>query len=433
MSTTTRNVEYVLVGIDGATTPPANDISDLADGQIGVFNTGGTAGAITAGDKFVIALGGPSGAKFVSEAIDPAKIEISTRRATTPAIEQVNGIGFNGVSGSLDDSLAAGNLYFVSMLVQEYLTSNTDGRYIKQFQYSSISGDDQADIANGLFKSAIENFSREAEDYVAKQCMINHAGAAITGTTVSLVWTKGSKYVTAAAVNQTFTNVAAGDFIKVATATTNSTYKVVSVTNGTASTKGQIKLEVAFQEATVTVALATNFRITAALAAAADCGILLTGKPLSYVRGKEFYKKARWEVSARDFGASTIHDAVTASEGVGVYEQASNAEWFGRGEEGETYRDGFETLHQSVFNAVLGKTYDVTSIRFIDDSVVGFKSEVSPKQITIYSPTGVDYMDDVVADNGVWPQIKIATVAALLSKTTGAAGATTVTAGTLDV
>ena len=54
-----KNSNVVLVGIGTSTTPPASSISDLAEGQIGVFPPSGVAGAAIAADgKFIIAIGG---------------------------------------------------------------------------------------------------------------------------------------------------------------------------------------------------------------------------------------------------------------------------------------------------------------------------------------------------------------------------------------
>lgn len=421
MAQTVKNVDYALVGKGTSTTPPANDISDLADGQLGVFNSGGTAGAITSGDKFVIALGGPNGkAKFVSEVIDPTQVELVTRRGYFAAVQQKNALGYNGTSGSIDDTLASGNLYFVDVYIQEYLTSNTDGRTIKHFQYSSVAGDTQADIASGLFTSAVNNYSREAEDYMLFEMLCDNAGVATTGT---LDVVKGSVTAVASVPG----DFEVGGFVRLGTATTDPVYRVDAISGN------NLTLNTKVQQATQQLAIAAAESITAALGAAANFGITMEGLELEWEIGKSQYKIVRWELGARDFGTTTVTELANPFDGVGEYKQAADAEWFLRGFEGEYNREGFSTIYQSVINATAGVTYDITSLRFQDASLVGFKNEISPKQITMWSPVGADYMDDVVADNGVWPQIKAAVDNTKLSKTTGGPGATTVTPGILDV
>lgn len=401
--TTTRNVDYVLVGknFSAPTIPPANSVSDLADGQIGVFNVYNTSGAVPADASFIIAIGGPNGkAKFVSEAISPAKVTVAKARGLETAVEQKDSIGFNGTAGSIDPTdLAANNLYMVDVMIQEYLTSSTDGRYIKHFQYQSGSSTPNSDdVTHYLTKSAIENFSREAEDYIDFQHLMNDAGSAVTGAT-TLTFTKGSKTVVG---NIAASNVAVGDYVRVSATLTDSVYKVVGI-NGVSLT-----LDYPFQEATNPSTTSTV--VTALIADTADTGILMTAKPLSFVVGKKQYKKARWELILNGFDVTVSQRDANAYKGIGTYEQASEAEWFARGFEGEYFRMGEPTIYDFSGNAAVGITYDVTTIRWVEDSNLtglGANPE-SPKQITIYSPNGIDYMTVAAASNGVWQNIEAA-------------------------
>lgn len=432
MSQTVKNVNYALVGKDVVGATITAGISDLADGQLGVFNSGGTAGAIVAGQKFVIALGGPNNkAKFVSELIDPAEVDLATRTTTVAATQASQAYGFNGTNGSIDTSFLAGNLYFADIYIQEMLRSSTDGRTVKHFQYQTIAdGDTQADIASGLLKSAINNFSREAEDYMGFEMLCDDAGAAMGAVADTVVGVKGTKTVVVTETTAVAT-VAPGDYFRIGTAVTDPVYKVTAST--VTGTSGTLTLDVPLQESFSLLGTTTEF-ITAALADAGNCGITMTGKTLDWTLGKGHYSVLRFESIMRDAGTTTFTQLSDAFDGRGVYKQAADAEWFTRGFEGEYNREGFSDLYQSVFNAADGNTYDVTSIRFKDSSLVGFKNEISPKQITMWSVTSADYMDNAAAQSGVWPQLKLAIAAAKLSKIVMTApGNTAITPDTLDV
>lgn len=405
--TQVRNSNYVLVGV-GTSTTPATSIKGLAEGQIQVFDAAGGTGAIAAGEKFIIAIGGANNKPaFVSEAIDPAKIEMGYARGLESATEQVTNIGYDGAANSITN-LEANGYYKVSLYIQEYLTSNTDGRYIKHFQYlAGNTAPTQAAVASELVKSGINNFSREAEDYMKIEMLLSDAGAALGAAADTVVGNEGSKYlvVTDTGADTSVTAVAAGDYIRLGTATTDPVYKVVT---GITTAGGTIELEVPLQE-DVNLVGNTSEVITAANAATANAGVKLTGKPLSFVVGKKQYKKVRWEtIVSEDFEATVVVNAATAFEGIGTYEQASEAEWFARGFEGEYHRMGEPTIYPFSGNAASGTTYDVTTLRWVEDSVVGFQANVSPKQITIYSPNSADYMTESAANGGVWAQIEAA-------------------------
>jgi hypothetical protein len=408
--TQTRNVDYVLVGNDGATTPPANSIQDLAEGQIGVFNAYGNTGAVAADASFIIAIGGANGKPaFVSEAISPTKVTVSKARGPETAKEQKDCIGFNGTSGSIDSAdLIANNLYMVDVMIQEYLTSNTDGRYIKHFQYQSGSlTPTSVEVTHNLTKSGVLNFSREAEDYMHFSHLINDGGVNPTGTVANFSFIKGSNTVAYGNPGASLTNVNVGDYIRQGGAgAADPVYKITAID----TTNQVITLDYPFQEDNAFVLTASVYIISAATAATSDTGLCMEGLPLSFVVGKEQYKKVRWELVLNGFDVTVASRERTADRGLGTYEQASEAEWFARGFEGEYHRMGEPTIYPFRGNAASGTAYDVTTIRWVDDEATSFQADVSPKQITIYSPNGVDYMVDAAADNGVWANIEAAMV-----------------------
>jgi hypothetical protein len=431
-----KNSNVVLVGIGTATTPPAASISDLAEGQIGVFTVDGVFGAVGADANFVFAMGGSTTKPaFVSETINPADITVTKARGLEVATQQLDSIGYNGTSGSIA-TLTADNLYMVDVMVQELLTSNTDGRYIKHFQYKSgSSAPTQADVAVGLAASGIFNFKREAEKYIRFKALCSQAAAATHAFDNVLTITKGSKVVSVATNLQYNggTELAVGDYIRipetdVTTAVGDDVYKVISISSLNVTLDREVQITSGTRATTD-----ENQVITAAQSLTADWGVTLTGLALSFVVGKEQFKQARWELILKDFGTTVSARSTNAYKGIGTYEEAQEAEWFAMGQLGEYSRMGEPTIHPANLNAASGVTYDVTTILYKDNSVVGLSPTVSEKSITIYSPNGADYMTETAANNGVWTQLE-----AILANTTGKmshrdTGASSDTAGSLTL
>ena len=193
----------------------------------------------------------------------------------------------------------------------------------------------QEELAFALVKNGIANFRDEpANNYLTFSALCDEAGAAITGTLLNLVFTKGSREVVSDTNNVTITNIAAGDVIKVAAATTSSIYKVASVTNGTATTPAKVVLTYAFQEATATVAKATARRILAAASILAECGVRLTGVQADFnVNSFRDYYVNRFTVTFSD--VSTLVTTTGARTGSGVWQQVAMDEYMSYGFEGE--------------------------------------------------------------------------------------------------
>jgi hypothetical protein len=389
-----NNVNFAVVG--GNAVESTGTV--LNEGEIGLFKANGTrlttAGAV-AGEKFYIALGGANNKPaFVSDVIDGSKITSITTKAPVAAAEQLDYIGFNGTSGDIDEIM--NNLYMATVHIQEYLTSNTDGRYIKHFQYKSGSTPDKHAIAKGLVASAINNFSREAEDYLAVALVSAEPGDAIAGAPTSFTFTAGSKVVTWAGTDPT--NVAAGEFLRVGTSPADPIYEIESVD----AASNLLVLVHKYNGATATIAVAGVEVVELADFDAAAVGVRLVGKPLSWRLGKEFYKKVRWDlqIGAGDgMGTTEVTNTTGAAEGSGQYEQVAELEWFTAGNRGEYFRMGEPSIFEYDKKAAAGISYDITAIDYVDDVVVGIgATPTSKKQITLCTNTvltagGAEYMD----------------------------------------
>lgn len=295
-------------------------ISTLTLGKYGFFDLDGNAlankGAIVNG-KFKIAMYTANGL-MVSDIIEDAN-KATQVSAGSAAVEQVDYIGYNGSTGAIN--AINSNTYLINFWIKstEAMNGNTN---IKQAVWQSTAAATQVEVADGLVKSMINNFSREVEKRIKFERICNNAGTAITGTgTLAVV--NGSKYVTAGTDADAV--VAVGDYLRIGgTTTAFAMYKVVSFPAG-----GQfIELDIPYQGVSATVAEASCEYVAAADAVTATWGIKLTGVALNFQEGVFKYEKSMWETQLVDFGTTTVTKSVAASKGVGTYEEVAEIENF---------------------------------------------------------------------------------------------------------
>jgi len=418
MAQQVRNVTNIIINAeDAALSTVAGDGAGPAGlnvGEVGVFSADGRrvvnggfgAGEINAADvtSFFLARGSANAAGdgyHKTDLVNVADIVaadcsvIGGAGTNAAATEQNDTIGYDGASGSIE--AINNNLYLVSLYVQEYLTSSTDGRAIKHFQYKSDASATQAEIAIGLVGSAIHNFQKEAEQYIAFKAMCDVALASdfVFDATFEMTATNGSNTLLSAAASPTYntgTAIAVGDYIRLGTAAgivgavalASDMYRVTALPSTTT-----IQLDRKVQVATgqYTIASGGCTVVTAALGNAANWGLDLLGQPLSFVLGKEFYKKARWEMSLKDFGTSSSARAASATRGDVDGHQIAETEWFMAGFEGENYRMGEPTIYPLNATADATLHYGTYSISFRDNSLTSFSNNVSPKLILVAIPT----------------------------------------------
>jgi len=387
---TQRNVGYLHIGASVAATTGA--INDMNLGEIGIFTPEGvrmTEALAATEARFIVATMLADGTVVKSPTYNKADFKSARLGNYAAATQQVDFLGYNGTSGSIDT--INDNLYKINIQVQELLKSNTDGRKVKFGVYQSDSSASQVEIALGLAGNLISNFSREAEQFITFEALCNDAGAIIpTGAgTVSVV--NGSKSI----LFNTDVDDATGatvllinEYLRFGTTTADDVYKIISIN----TTTDTIVLDRPYQGAT-NAAVANNAveRITVALGAAADWGVSLTGAALGYVTGKENYEVAMWETQLVDFGTTSQDLKSTAAyRGVGVPNQIAQLEWFSQGNEGEVYREGFSTIHSSRSNVVAapaGGGYELIDMTFDARDNVSFSVNVSPSVLTLAVPT----------------------------------------------
>lgn len=382
MTTFSQNdYQSLLVGKSGASLKDATTVNALADGEIGIFTPAGvklTELAAASTDRFILAVGRGTGiAPLQTPVINKNKVTSKGKKVTVAATEQVDYIGYNTSSGAIE--VANSTVYRAAISIKEGITQNHGGIYIKDMTYKSDASATQAEIADGLIKSAIANFSREAEKGIKFERVTSSATTNPATGTLAVV--NGSKYVTAA-TDIDAGPAAVGDYFSIS----GIAYKIVALNVGGTTTVAE--LDIPYQGATdAAIADASILLISAAAAAAGNWGIKMTGVELGFTVGKLSYRKMRWVTTLNTdaFGATPITKSATATLGSGVYEQIAELEWFVNGNNGEFLRMGEPNLFSRV-SLVADEPYDLITINFYDERVDTLSHVTSPKVVTLAIP-----------------------------------------------
>jgi hypothetical protein len=284
--------------------------------------------ALTNGSKFFIVQGKGAGNQLMkSPAITKGTTTFSAA-AFRAAVQQVTTIGYNGTTGSLP---TANNSDFWIKIRKNDNDAANRSQPMSLFAgpVKTDASGTQAELAQLLMKSGIKNFAKEpANGYLKFEAICDAAGAAPTGTTTLFTPAYGSKTVT---IDGTLTNVAVGDYIRLEGAgVTNAVYKVVAYTASTS-----IVLDTPFFGTVAAYAIANVRRITAALAAAANFGIRLTGVPAPFnVNTFRDYYTHRFTATFSDSSTLVSH-TTGARNGNGVWQQVAMDEYMNYGFEGQ--------------------------------------------------------------------------------------------------
>lgn len=370
-----------------------NDLSAVADGEIAIFNKakttrlqdGTTDGAFTIVE-------GKTGTPFVSDTINVSDITKVVRRTYEAAVEKKEYIGY-------DEAAAAGieaiddNFYFVRLNIDQSITSSQGGGIlVKHGQFKSAATlAKSVDVADGLTISFINNFSREAKQYIKFERVTSATKSSVSGTGTITV-KKGSKYVTAS-TDISAGSAVVGDYLVLS----DVAYKIKAIDVGAAQVA---ELDIPYQGASAVLADTACDLITRANAEAAGAkwGIKLTALPLKFSVGKTNYKKADWKTALQNFGTTAVTAKLGAYPGSGTYEQAAELEFFYKGNDGEYFRKGAPDIFDRPIATVPGSTYHTLSIQVEETGGVTTRNKRS-KTYMIIIPVGADYSVTATAED----------------------------------
>tara|TARA_B110000259_G_scaffold165744_1_gene192801 strand:+ start:4192 stop:5451 length:1260 start_codon:yes stop_codon:yes gene_type:complete len=357
------------------------NISTLNDGEIGIFNKSKTTRLLeaTTDKSFTIVEGKGTGTPFTSDTINVSEVTKVIRKTYQAATEKVDYVGYNGASGAIE--AINDNLYFVRLHIdQSITTSQGGGILVKHGQFKSDANALQVEIANGLVSSFINNFSREAKQYIKFERVTSSTVTASTSGAITVV--NGSKYVTAA-TDIDNGGAVVGDYLSL----NGVAYKIKAKNIG-----GNLiaELDIPYQGASAVLADSVCGFITVANAAAGNWGIKLTGMPLKFAVGKTSYKKANWKTTLQNFGTSVVTESVGAYPGSGTYEQAAELEFFYKGNDGEYLRMGAPNVFAQPVATVVGSTYHTVVIEVAQSGGTTTQNKRS-KSYMFLIPTGAAF------------------------------------------
>lgn len=354
--------------------------SSAANGEVIAVESDGT--AIASGSKEIMILHkDKNGAVQATEPIQVANIKKVTAKAYSAGQEQIDYVGFNGTSGSID--VINSNLYQVNIEMANYGITGSENRYRKQGHFSSPASASELGVAEGLRDSLIRNFSREPEKRLQFDLVCSNAGTALNVSITNLTFTQGSKTVV---TTGTQADIAVGDLLRVGTAVTDPVYRVTAIDNGS----NLITLDQAFQGETVTVLDTAAEKVTAANIAGSDFGIKITGLAKSFINGKRRFEKMEFTTQLVDCGTTTVTKSQFASYGIGDGKRVAEEEWFTSGNYGELNRMGEPVLYEfrDVLEGVSTNKYDVVTIEYASKHDTAFQDNVLNRQINVYCNAG---------------------------------------------
>jgi len=327
---TINNVTQLFIGKDpsrgAAVDELINAYTQLADGEIVltnpenvVLNNATTAAEASRGFKIIQR----SGTKLIhSDIILPKMVRHYNLTATGKETQQLDYVGYNGVSGALDT--IASNIYTIRLNILDKTTAGFMQQKIKEGFYKSnavAASYTQQAVALGLVKSLIANYSRETEQDIVFERINGGAQANAMGTATGSV-VKGSKFVV---FSEDMTAITTnGALIRFgATGAGVAPVYVVAGNDGGAAAARVYELDVPWQGATnATFAAASLETVTEGA-----WGVKIQGVDREFKAGYFWSNVIFWETQL-DFGdaGTTVVTSTAAYPGNGTGQYVANLE-----------------------------------------------------------------------------------------------------------
>lgn len=312
--------------------------------------------ALANGDQFRIVQGKGAGVPLMKTPVLTKGNVKATVSKFKSASQQITAIGFNGTAAG---ALPVANLtdFWIKIRKRDNDAGNrSQPMSLFAGPVKTDATATQAELASALVKNGYLNFKDEpANNYLKFEAICDNAGAAITGTVTTFGVTKGSKAVI---LNGTVTNVAVGDYIRLGGTTLNTpVYKVVAV-----NSPNSITLDSAYVGDTASIAVANVRRITAATAATANFGVLITGNqaPFDVNQFRDYYAN-RFTATFSDSSTLVTH-VQGAFNGNGVWQQVAMDEYLSYGYEGENNQLAVPSIPRDQEVKIPGITVGATAL-----------------------------------------------------------------------
>ena len=303
--------------------------ANLAKGAVVLTDLGNRrldAAAFTAlvdGDQYRIVQGKGLGQQLMKTPVITVGKDKFTINAFKPAVQQVTIIGYNGTTGALP---TANNTDFWIKVRKRDNDAANRSQPMSLFAgpVQTDATGTQAELASLLVANGYLNFKDEpANHYLKFEAICDNAGAT-DATAITADVTNGSRGVTLVAAP---TTMVAGDFIRFGTTVNDPVYRITSIV-GTA-----LVLNSPYTGDTATGV--TIEYVTAALAAAANFGIKITGiqAPFNVNTFRDYY--ANRFTATFSNSSVLVTPSVGARNGNGVWQQVAMDEYLSYGYEGQ--------------------------------------------------------------------------------------------------
>lgn len=340
-------------------------------------------------DKFMLVQGrGASQPLLKSGAITKSTYSTSIQKHM-PAVQQVTTIGYNGTTGSLP--AANDTSYYIKLRKNDNDAGNRSQPFSLFGQFKTDGSATQEEVALGLALNFTKNLSDEAGNGYAKiGILCDEAGTAIGAAADTVIGALGSKTVTVTDTGGDLSVIAitAGDLFRVGTATTAEVYKVVTSTVGTGG--GVLTLDRPLTQAVSLLGTTSEF-ITAAAAAAAEFGLVITGiENVFDVNKFRNYYTNRFTATFSD--EDTLVTLTTgARNGSGVWQAVAMDEYMSYGYEGQnemlnvppTMRDQTVKIPGVGSNTALSSRYSTLNISWTEN-ITGLVSQAGTQGNVIF-------------------------------------------------
>lgn len=368
--------------------------SYLADGEIVVLNENDgvlAAGSTFADSKYITVVQRSGATAGTSELIRSLRIygggvlQYGGRSYQAPQVQRYY-IGYDGAASSITNT--SSNDYIIRLGYKHEKTVFSQQGNFKSYYYTSDASATQEEVARN-FAVLIGNDT--SSDVLAER-LCNDASVALA-LAATLTVTNNSRAVTITANDPA---IAVGSYLRIGgTAVSDPVYRV------TAFSGTSITLDERYQAASGT-AIAGG-QITAALATAADFGIRLTGKTLTFTVGKLKYNQVSFDLSLQNWGATVINQQQESALGNGTFEQIAELEYFAQGFDGIIDRVGASSPTLRA-DATSGETYDMITVEWADASDVHIISGTKPSknQLIIAIPDGAAQTVNILAQLNPW-------------------------------
>ena len=280
--------------------------------------------ALANGDQFLVVQGKGVGKPLMkSPVLTKGKIKLTAARFKA-AVQQVTTIGYNGTTGLLPT--ANNTSFFIKIRKRDNDAANrSQPMSLFAGPVKTDATGTQQELAFLLAINGNKNFKDEpANGYLKFEVLCNDAGAT-DGTATTITVTKGSRGAT---LNAAATTFVVGDLLRIGGGTTVSPMYRITALSTTAVTLDR-------PYTGTTAAGVTIEYVTAALAAAANYGVTITGvaAPFDVNAFRDYYAN-RFTATFSD--SSTLVTLTTgARNGNGVWQQVAMDEYMNYGFEGQ--------------------------------------------------------------------------------------------------